>query len=72
MRMVNEHMRYRMYRNIANEASGGALMEPKALCFAPAGSRGAALSKLPKSHFGIACLYQKDFWRWKGESYGKL
>ena len=69
---MNEHMRYRMYRNIANESSGGALMEPNALCLAPAGSRGAALSKLPKSHFGIAFLSQKDFWRWKGESYGKL
>ena len=58
--MMNEHMRYRMYRNNANESYGGALMEPNAFCLAPTRSRSSALSKLPKSHFGVACLYQNE------------
>ena len=49
-----------MYRDIANEASGGALREPNVLCLAPTRSRGSDLSKLPKSHFGVACLYQNE------------
>ena len=62
----------RMYRSRIDLSTGGALREPNALGLAPAGSRGSALSKLPKSHFGIACLYQKDFWRSGGYGYGKL
>ena len=51
-------------------SSGGALKEPDAVHQATAGSRGAAMSKLPKSHFGIACLYQKRFWILKGGDHG--
>lgn len=57
---------YRVYRSRLELSTGGALTEPNALCLAPTRSRGSALSKLPKSHFGIACLYQKDFWLWRG------
>ncbi len=59
--MMNKRVRDRMYRGEVHSSSGGALTEPNVLCLAPAGSRGSALSKLPKSHFGIACLYQKSF-----------
>ena len=65
--MMNEHMRYRMYRNNANESSGGALMEPNAFGLAPTRSRSSALSKLPKSHFGVACLYQNESGYEEGE-----
>ena len=57
---------YRVYRSHLDLLTGGALRESNALCLAPTRSRGSALSKLPKSHFGIACLYQKDFWLWRG------
>lgn len=63
---MNEQVKGKMYRNEADSSLGGALMEPNALCLAPTRSRGSALSKLPKPHFGIACLYQKDFWLWRG------
>lgn len=68
--MMNKRVRYRMYRGEDHSSSGGALEEPNVLCLAPAGSRGSALSKLPKSHFGIACLYQKRFWILKGGDHG--
>ena len=68
--MMNKRVRYRMYRGEDHSLSGGALTEPNVLCLAPAGSRGSALSKLPKSHFGIACLYQKGFWVQKGGDHG--
>ena len=55
------------FSRIANEFAD---TEPNALCLAPVGSRGSALSKLPKSHFGIACLYQKRFWVRKGGDHG--
>ena len=44
---------FRVYRSRLDLSMGGALMEPNALCLAPTRSRGSALSKLPKSHFGI-------------------
>ena len=68
--MMNKQVRYRVYRNEVYSSSGGALTEPNALSLAPTGSRGSALSKLPKSHFGIACLYQKGFWVQKGGDHG--
>ena len=68
--MMNKRVRYRMYRGEDHSSSGGALTKPNVLCLAPAGSRGSALSKLPKSHFGIACLYQKRFWVRKGGDHG--
>ena len=63
---------YRVYRSHLDLSTGGALRESNALCLAPTRSRGSALSKLPKSHFGIACLYQNDFWRSGGYGYGEL
>ena len=68
--MMNKQVRYRVYRNEDHSSSGGALAEPNALSLAPTGSRGSALSKLPKSHFGIACLYQKRFWVLTGGDHG--
>ncbi|MCI6921259.1 MAG: RloB family protein [Lachnospiraceae bacterium] len=47
---------FRVYRSRLDLSTGGALMEPNALCLAPTRSRGSALSKLPKSHFGIAWI----------------
>ena len=61
---------YRVYRSHLDLLTGGALRESNALCLAPTRSRGSALSKLPKSHFGIACLYQKRFWILKGGDHG--
>ena len=70
--MMNKRVRYRMYRGEDHSSSGGALEEPNALCLAHAGSRGSALSKLPKSHFGIACLYQKKKFGKRSDGYGQL
>ena len=44
---------------VVQEGGGRSRMyEPSSARTWRLGSRGATLSKLPKSHFGIACLYQ--------------